>query len=1189
MPTFNEDQLRAIHARNQNLLVSAAAGSGKTTVMIRKIVEELTTTEKTLDQYLVITFTRDAADHMYRKLEEELIRAAGSADGRTAERARHALQALDGAAISTIHTFCLRTIREHFDAAGVSPEVRAIDEDLPDQLFAQAYIDAVEELFSPEGGASGEEREAVRILFRALRQEEAQAAVRKLHDTLMGIPEPFERLDGLLEHPWEAWAQEVREAVRLDLTEAEELAERERALLADPLLPQACVPVLEEDLAALETLRPEEATAESLLALKERFASLRVTRCPPESREVYEAVKELRKRLKGAQSLFEKAAKELRALEDPEQAALHARILQELRGLRVLLRATDEKYREAKQERAAVDFADMEQLTYGLLRDENIRRELLERYTEIYVDETQDISAIQDAIIQSFRAEGHTLFMVGDIKQSIYRFRHAEPELFDRKRRAFSDAEEADTRRIFFRDNYRSCRAVIDCVNAVFAECMAEEVTELAYAPEDALRANREGEFGPVEVRLVSRDGEGAEAPEPAGEAEEAGEEAEAADLLEAQCREAAEIMLGLVREGAHFRDMAILLRSARNDAPRMVDCFRRLHVPVCYDGPSSFFGLPEIAFFLDLLTVIENEQTDVELYGALKNLPFSFSDGELADIRLEKRDGAFWEAFRFCADRGEKLIDQRCRAVRERLSAWRQEARETTAADFIWRLMRETGFYASRGAYPDGALRQANLDALYQKALDLAARGAVRLPDFLSEVRRIQITDRKSEDAPSALSPGEDVARIMTMHGSKGLEFPIVLLMNLHKSLRVRRAEGPLRVELGGRRPLGLYLPMIDRPAHLRRETYGRRAFEARSIRNAIAEDTRLLYVAMTRAENRLFLLGAAGKKDWERWRSPSRLHRIWSTRSMLDMLMPTVLARTGQPEAGETRRAGDWTLSLRAPGRVGEMEEKRADRFEALLREVLAQAPDAPPEGLWTPEARRRAPLKTSVTTLVRTMEDQLPEEEETVETKRQPETVISTFRLGELPRRPAFLEEEKPAPAEIGTAAHRFLRLIDLERLRGETDPEGELRAQLDSLLREKIMSREEAGRIRLAQTAAFLRSPLGQRLIAAEGVYREWPFTLRLSPDQPTLVQGIIDAAFREADGWVLLDYKTDRDTRQETFVPRHALQMNWYRTAVERITGERVKEMWLVALRDTRVYPVMPVDVSELVRTIQPAY
>lgn len=1182
MPDFNQDQQKAIEAKNPNILVSAAAGSGKTTVMIARIIEELLQTDKTIDQFLVITFTKDAADNMRRKMETELrVRAdqyekminhggKGSKDytGKLS-KVKKALQGLESAAISTIHSFCMNTIKEYFDAAGVSSEVKAIDDDLPDQLFATSYVNAVESLFKGENQATKEGKKDILTIFSALKQDEIQQSIKNLHDALMGIPYPFERLEKLIADPEPIWADEVRRAVHMDLMLLDDVACREELFLDNPLTPSECIAALKADIEIIRDFQAKTLTAmddeqicELLETTKVLFPKLTVRKCPADSKDVYEQIKESRAKLRNAGNIFDSAIDDLSMLFDETQHTDNEQIKIELRGLQTLLIRVYEEYQKAKQEIASVDYSDMEQLTFKLLQDESIRAELMQRYTSIYVDESQDISAIQDAIIQSFRGDGHTIFMVGDIKQSIYRFRHAEPELFDEKRRTYEDGEDAECRRLYFRDNYRTCSNVIDCINEVFVNCMAYEVTELNYEKEDHLKSNKEDNFGPVEVYLLDK-----------------GQKDETEDMLEGQCKEVSGIVERLLNEGYHYKDMAILLRSAKTDAPKMVDFFKRLNIPVFYDGPQSFYGLTEIAFFLDLLGSIENDRTDVELYGTLKNLPFSFTDEDLAEIRLQKRDGPFWQAFHYCADHNELSIEKRCRAVRDQLEAWRRRAKELPISDFIWILMRETGFYASRGAYPDGKLRQANLDALYQKSLDLARRGVQRLPDFLEEIHRIQISDKTSSDTPITMGEEDDMVRIMTMHASKGLEFPVVILMNLQKNLRNQNNREQMRIELGTGRPLGVYLPRIDRVKHFKRHTFGKRAFDARAVKNAIAEDTRLLYVAMTRAEQRLFLIGAFNEKDESVWKTRSKLSRLWRTRSMLDMIMPTVLSHVELPSLGNSSRYGEWKLSVIAPMAVEELKNEPSEEFDRLVSEIISEDAGMP-DSMWQPEEQDFTPVKTSVTSLVRSAQYATPEEEETVEIKRQPETVLSTFRLSEMPEKPAFMEEEKPEAADIGIATHRFLRLLDLSAFRNCGDYEDAVRSQMAEMVGKRIISDDEAKQISIRNVAVFLRSDLGQRMVLAPEVKREWPFTMQISHDHPTLIQGIIDVAFPEEGGWILLDYKTDRDTNQDSFVARHEMQMNWYRIAVERLTNKPVREMWLVALRGRQVYQVRRVDPME---------
>ena len=1155
MPQFNKDQIKAVQAENASLLISAAAGSGKTTVMVSRIVRELMRLDVPIDRFLVITFTRDAADHMRRKLEEALEEASRNPEfdetGRS--RARKALLGIDNAAISTIHAFCLNTIREYFDVSGVSAEVRTLEEDRKNEMLSEAYENAVEELFAPRRERDRDDMENVRILFQSMTQEEVREAVSELYETVMGLPDPFETLERIVSHGEGLWRNEILSALQMDLEEVSVLHEQICGFLNNPMVPQECCSVLEKDAECLEEfLRIMAETAEEseqirlLEDMPARFSSLTVKNVSLESKNVYEAVKKTRERLKNKGNIFSEAADALKMIRPDFQKKERERTQREIAGLILVLKKTAELYRKAKQDADTIDFSDMEQMTYELLKQDGIREEILQRYTEIYVDETQDISAIQNAILTCFETDGHHLFMVGDIKQSIYRFRHAEPEFFDRKRRNYSDEETASCRRIFFQDNYRSCRAVIECVNEVFRNCMDRRITELDYTPEDELRANQTGEFGPVEIHLIGK--------------EHLDEES---DALSAQCAEAADIIRRLLTEGYRYRDIAILLRSARTDAPKMTEIFRKMHIPVFYNGPQSFFGLREITQFLNLLTTILNERSDIELYGTLKNVPFLFTDEELADIRLAHRDGDFWEAWIFCAERNLLDVDRRCREARDQLQIWRKRARELTASEMIWELMRETGYYALRGAYPEGRLRQANLDALYHKALKLEERGILRLDDFLDEMRRIQISEKKGDDAAAAFSDEDDLVRIMTMHGSKGLEFPVVILMNLQKSFLSREIKTPIRIDMSGPAPLGIYLPAVNRQKHIRTHTFGKRAFEIRAKRNELAEETRLLYVAMTRAERKLIMTAVYREKDLDAWTMDRKILRIWKSKSMLDMIMPTVLEKTKIPDSGQESRGGDWLVVNKSRTLMQKEPDGVSEDFSIALEKILKLKISENPDGIWLPEAIQPEPAKTSVTAMVHTQMEH--EEEETAEGKSRTERVLTPFRLSSVPDKPAFLVDEDHGAAEIGTATHRFLRLIPLNLFANGKEIGTAVHEAIALLTSEKRLTDEEAGLISAEQVEAFFRSDLGRRLIRAEKLEREWPFTMRINKEKGSLIQGVIDAAFMENGAWVLIDYKTDWDTSEKTFVARHEKQMNWYRIAVERLSGIPVREMWLVAL------------------------
>ena len=1201
--SFNASQREAIDAQNQNILVSAAAGSGKTTVMVEKIKETLIRhPEASISQFLVITFTRDAAQNMKDKLRSLLESAATEGN----DAAARALSEMETATISTIHSFCTQLLKEYNDNAGASMTPRVLKDAEKKRMLDECFSDAAEALLGKESAYPSKDRRAVSSLLAAFSLEESGKMVQDLYGILMGIPNPFTFLEQTVQNlPVELWNREILHSTELDVLGLEECLRQEAGLLQEPLALDAYSDVYEADAELVSAFLKgfEEAEGEGdkralLESARGAFAGApRVPKLDDATKAWKKRMDDLRNEMKGSSGILATALKKLEAMTDQHNERLNGLIQQELRGLELLLRETADQYEQRKLEAGAIDYADMEQVAYRIISDPDRRGELLGKYRYIYVDECQDVSGIQDAIIKSLTGPGHQFFMVGDIKQSIYGFRHAEPELFEHERRTYSDAMDATERRIFFMDNYRSCQSVVDAVNEVFTEAMDERVTDMNYIPEDNLRCNLPGDFGPVDVILVQKGNGGQEAATPTrddrgepsgdGEAPEPQGE-EASDQLEAQCEAAGRYIQSLIASSAEmskeqhyqYRDIVILLRVAKGSANTIVEHLKKMHIPAMYEGIPDFFGLAEIKAFVSLLTVIDNLHNDDSLAGTLINTPFSFTEGDLADIRLEKLEHVpFYEAFELCAERNEKPIDRKCRAAADQLSVWRKVSESMPVPDFVWWLMRETGIYAARGAYPDGKARQANLDALYQRALEGQRAGNMRLSDFIANLREERETRMSDSDDHPAMGAGDNFVRIMTMHKSKGLEFPVVILMDLQKDLRRKRNDEKLRTDVssaGG--ALGLYLPAIQRHRNSRMDSQGKDAFDIRALRKNISEATRLLYVAMTRAQQKLCLIGSVREGDEALWANQSRAARIWKTRSMLDMIMPSVLHRLPLPETGETEQDELWRVT-RASGKAIEEAERMADEPDARISEILKA--DAPMR-MYLPEKAASVPLKTSVTTLTQQARPLSEDDsEETLEDKRKTEEAVRTFRLSTAPSRPAFLEEEKAEPVNIGTATHRFIRLIRLEALRGEnTDVRQAVRKEMERMRASGIVSEDEARMIRLNGVVSFFRSELGQRMLKSQEVEREAEFTMRIDPRGATMVQGIVDCVFKEKDEWILIDYKTDHDTNPETFVPRHEAQMNWYRTALERLTKTPVKEMWLFALRAGEAFPVRRMQVSQ---------
>ncbi len=1201
MPEFNPDQLQAIQATNPDLLISAAAGSGKTTVMVERIIQSLIhQKDLRISNMLVITFTRDAARSMKRKLEEGLIKAASGGN----PEAALALEEMETAQISTIHAFCRQVIQEGFHVVDVDAQARVCEGNESDRLFDKAYFQAVENVLHSDGGASDcEKRHCVRELMADFSQKDIQTIVRELHTVLMGIPNPLEHLKKAIEqvtlppeqHPW------VREVVLSkvrDLMILPELVEKMVSLAGQAECPDAVRDFVERERDGLDRLSTEleakgnEISLGDLRSLLIRTIgdgkhsiSRRSRTLSDEAAELCERFDKVRKKIFLKEGLLQKCLDELDRMESPQTAEDHIRIRRELEAVGILLEEIEKCFRSEKKAANVIDFSDMEQMTYQLMTDSEhpeVRLSMLERYKAIYVDECQDVSAIQDAIIQSLHGEGTQLFMVGDIKQSIYRFRHAEPALFMEYRDTYQDAEDAPRRRIFFRDNYRSAEPVVDAVNQVFEHSMSRDVNELDYEEGDRLRPNVRGAFGPVDLLLIPEDVE----------------EPETDDDLEAQCFAASEKIRALVegREGRAYRfsDICILMRSAKTSAPKAVDYFKRMHIPCRYDGAQEYFGLNEVSIFLSLLNVIDNYDQDVELITALKHVPFSMTDEEMARIRTRhpEKNVSFAAAVRLCAELDSDPLGLKCRDFLRQIEAWQLRASVQMPADFLWHLMRETGFYAICGAYPDGRLRQCNLDTLYQKVLDMQKRGILKLRDALTEIRLI----RSGEDGGVILrsSGGADnEVRIMTMHGSKGLEFPVVILMDLGKGLSVRGGK-PEKICIDmstaqNQKPLGVYLPAVNQRRHTKRNTCGKTAFQYRTKKNDLAEGTRLLYVAMTRAMEKLVLIGTYKEKDREVWSGRQKENRIWASGSMLDLIMPAVMHTFPDLELreGVCAEKMPWRVEMSLPHAVQEAEfsepeeeiRRRIARAEATedweeMRRAWENAPGEPQS------------VKTSVSSLVRNeaMKIRFVSEGDMKESrvnKSLPVMRMPAFLLDKDPPVPEFMAEKSMEAAERGTAHHHFLRILDLSAIaKAENVPE-ELEHQKERLLQEGKISAEEADALELNPMACFFTSELSHRMLQSPHVRREWGFSLRFRDQGATVVQGIIDVLFTEEDHLVILDYKTDHDASREGLIQRHSKQLNWYRKAAEQLTGMRVEELYLVALRTGDVFqvPIVEPDVG----------
>ena len=1162
MPKWTEEQLAAIKANNCTILVSAAAGSGKTAVLVERIISLLKQGYQ-LNRMLIVTFTKAAASEMRERLHRRLLKESRA----DPEQMGQALDDLESCEISTIHSFCTRVLRNEFHAVGIDPMFRICEENDRKALFEAAYRDVLNHLL--------EEQDAVYHFVSAFGQKKVREIVETTYTFLMSMPDPFawleEKVHFMQKQPYtdQLWYRVlVADAKRQILGMGDLLSAQDQLFHVEH-----AVDLLREtwqaDFDAYQILlqRSQESTQAFYEALAS-FGFVRAVTCrglSPEQKDWQKKYQDLRKQMK---DLISKITGQL-SIDEAKLGSEMEMISSHVAGLYEIIQCLHQTFLEKKMQANYLDFSDLEQLTYEILKQDQMMQHLQDSYDHIFVDECQDVSAIQDAILQSIHGETNHLFMVGDVKQSIYRFRLADPTRFLGRVKSFSDQSNANERRIFLQKNFRSCNTVIDATNRVFRHLMRESVTELDYLPEDELIRGREAtDDAPIEVHVIDQDNV---------------DDSETLSSLEAEVSIVIERIRDLlnmsfqdngVTRNYTYRDMVILLPKVAGIGSKLVEILTSQGVPVYFDGADNYFDLPEIAAIRSLLSVIDNPMQDSSLMAALKMSPFCMNDKDLADIRLCKtgRNVSFYDALLACGELNSEL-GKRSKDVLHQLSDWHFQCESMRLSDFLWLVLRESGFYSACAALPKGELRQANLRLLCQRAEEYEANGGHTLSEFLQRSEQQRLTD----DSRSAkmLGENENLVRIMTMHKSKGLEFPVVFCLQLGNSLhRVQTQEVNLHSKLG------ISIPYIHRALNIRRRTVVDAAFSVQRLLDEKAERARLLYVAMTRARERLILIGCTPKSSHSTWTLPENDYRVYRAKSMMDWIMQSIL--TDDPDAFYPDRHDQsmpWRVSLWENIQFKQIDaEDQFKNTESMVNTILTGEQSS----MWVQWGKEIPcpvrPRKTSVSSLAKKgmTKSVLPltDEDESIETKRQEDAMLNPLRLSEIPSKPVFLTEKRMSGAEKGTLIHRVLSTISLKQLSsvGNSEFRKVILSEINEMLEHGQLTKEEMKAIPIESIEQFYKSDIGQRILCSPYVRREWSFNLRFSEDG-TLLQGVIDCAFKENDAWIVLDYKTDRITNEIQFVERYTQQVHWYARALEQLTNEPVSEIWLYALSKGKAYAV----------------
>ena len=1162
---LTEQQRQVVENRGGTLLVSAAAGSGKTKVLVDRVLRKILEDGKNINEFLIITFTNAAAAELRGKISTALTRELAQNPG--SRHIARQLNLLPLSQISTVHAFCGALLRQYGYLLEVSPDYRMLEEREREQLLERQLEDILEEAYER---ARPDFQQLTDTLGAGRSDSALTDLVKNLYEKLQSQPDPQGWLRGRQVHiPQEQepgqtlWGEILLDSARQRLTWA--ISRYDWAIAAmegDEKLEKQYLPCFRAQRAALEKMGlalsgPWDSLGE---ALHMDNPTLRVTKYPDQARlEAIKAVKAYGVSLvKELGQLFSRPAQTLREEQNAMAPALQA--------LLSLLGELDRRFSAEKRRRNLLDFSDQEHLAIRLLirpgsgQPTDAAREIAARFTEIMVDEYQDSNRIQELIFTAIAmGRDENRFLVGDVKQSIYGFRQAEPSIFLKKYQSFLPAEQAEpgqSRKLVLSKNFRSRPEILEAVNHVFATVMSPQVGDLVYGPEQRLYPGLEAypETGRTHVELhvlgLSRN-------------QEESKYQQEADWVVRRIAKMLRERLP-IREGEGLRpvapgDIAILFRT-REPISLYRRTLEQAGIPAATDSGESLFDTPEVSVLMNLLRVLGNPHQDIPLLAVLCSPVFRWTNSQIAQVRAESKQARFYDAMRECREAW-------CVQALERLEALRRQVSEQSADCLVWELLHGLGLLTVYSAMEGGSARRENLLAVYQLAQDAAGGGYLYLYQLLRSLERAA----EGETATAAKATGGVV--LTTMHKSKGLEYPVVVLSDLSRRFNFRELNDTVLFD----GDLGIGAKITDRQLRIR---YPGLCYEALRVKKRQAlrsEELRILYVAMTRAKDYLIMTYAGEYMDAALTRlragvgSPAEPWAAAEAGCLGDWVL---LAAMNRVESGalqlQGERPGCQLLVSPYPWEITYDQPKPGEPPRGLWQEARETQPSlalpAPEELAWRlrwPDPHRAATLAPSKLTAT-----QLKGREKDTEAAEGARVQV---RIPALRRPQVVMEQRGLSPTERGTAVHLFLQYADFSQC---LTPEG-VREEKLRLEDEEFLTAQQLEAVEPEKLVELFSSPLGQRMLRAKRLIREFKFSLledaqTYYPDtqgEQVLLQGVIDASFWEEDGLRVVDFKTDSVTEQS--LPDRAQsyrgQLETYRRALERIFREPVKEMYLYFL------------------------
>lgn len=1183
---WTEEQQKVIELRNRNILVSAAAGSGKTAVLVERIIKMLTDEKHPIDvdRLLIVTFTEAAAMEMKERIRSAIEKKLTEDPGN-----EHLLQQatlIHNAQITTIHSFCLSVIRDHFHAIHLDPgfrigeegELKLLQHDVLGEILEEKYASGEEQFldfataYAGKKGDKNLEEWILKIYEFSRSYPNPEVWLKSCEDAYN--PETVEELEN------SHFMQFVMNNAKRYLQDAKQMLNQGMQICLEEDGPAVYQTTLLSDMTVIETLEGATSFHELNEKVQEvHWVRLASNRDKTVSEEKSQAVKMIREEIKDIvknlkNQYFYQSVDGM--LEDLQlcRPAIHE--------LLALVREFADRFEEKKRNQNMIDFSDMEQYALRILTEECegqlvpsvIAKEYQQHFYEIMIDEYQDSNMIQETILTSISKieEGtYNIFMVGDVKQSIYRFRLSRPELFMEKFDTYS-LENGKKQRIDLHKNFRSRWEVLESTNYIFRQIMTKKLGGIDYNVKAELNVGAsypQGKGFETELLVIDTKQELADR-EHVDSVESRELEARAVatrihELIEHQL--VMDKKTGELRP-AKYSDIVILTRSVRGFADVYTEVLNREGIPAYASTREGYFSAQEVGVILSYLRVLDNRRQDIPLAAVLTSPIGQMTENELAVIRSEFREQSFYEAVeKYRIDGKECSVREKLGCCMQTMDRIREIVPYTPMHELLLHILEETGYGDYAAAMPGGEQRRANLDMLIEKARSFEATSYKGLFHFVRYIEQLQKYDVDYGEA-SIEDEHANTVRVMTIHKSKGLEFPIVFVTGMGKRFNMQDARSALVLHAG----LGIGLDAMNQKLRTKSPSIVKKAIQKEEVLDTLGEELRVLYVALTRAKEKMIITGTVSNLEKKLLETEQVKRQVGNAlpfgtlstaTTYMDWLLPA-LARLPEVVPLKVSYMGIEEIVSKELQKKMEKSLERAMfeqwDVERIYDEVTKKQLEEQLEYHYPYHAEQTRKLKFSVSELkkrVHAME--MVEEELGEELYEEPEMV---------PLLPKFMQEEEELMGALrGTAYHRVMELLDFTK----NYEEKSLRETLKEFQKEGKIVKDAVDCIRIKDVQRFLESSAGQRMqiCARENkLWKEQPFVLGVDAkeiypeeesDEQILVQGIIDVYFEEEDGLVVLDYKTDKVRSAAELVERYHAQLDYYAKALEQVLGKKVKE------------------------------